>query len=154
MTTVGQPSRRLHLVFSGTTPEVMPQVEAIGAFLREVGCTAESAQKLMIVAEEILANIARHAWVGKEAGRCSVDIAAVPKDGSIQVTLRMEDDGLAFDPTRAPEPDLEASLEERAIGGLGIVLIRSMTDAQTYRRSAARNIFEVTKRCACAQADC
>lgn len=154
MTTVGQPSRRLHLVFSGSAPDVMPQVETIGTFLREAGCAAESAQKLVIVAEEILTNIARHAWVGQEAGCCSVDIAAVPKDGAIEVTLRTEDGGLAFDPTKAPEPDLEASLEERAIGGLGIVLIRSMTDAQTYRRSGVRNIFEVTKRCAWAQAAC
>ncbi len=130
----------------------MPRVEAIGAFLRAAGCAAAAAQTLEIVAEEILTNIAMHAWANQAGGHCAVDVAAVLADGAVEVTLRTADDGAAFDPTQAPEPDLAAPLAERAIGGLGVVMVRRMTDAQTYRRSAGRNVFEVRKRCAQASA--
>ena len=155
MTAAGQPPRRLRLEFSGSQaqilPLIMPHVRTIGAFLRDAGCAAGPAQKLAIVAEEILTNIAQHAWAGAPAGRGSVQVEAVPQDEGIEVTLRAEDDGAAFDPTRAPEPDLDTTLEDREIGGLGIVMIRRMTDRQTWHRTAGRNVFEVAKRCARAQ---
>lgn len=129
----------------------MPQVEAIGEFLHAAGCAPELVQKLELVAEEILTNIARYAWPGAQPGRCSIDIEASPTDGAIDVALRTEDDGVAFDPTAAPEPDLDAPLQARVVGGLGLVLVRRMTATQTYRRSGARNVFVVTARCDRAQ---
>jgi len=125
----------------------MPRVETIEAFLLQAGCVAAAAQKVAMAAEEILTNIARHAWAGRERGNCTVDVAAVVKDGAIHVRLRTEDDGVAFDPTRAKGRDLDAALEQRSIGGLGIVLIRTLTDTQEYHRVAARNIFKVTAVC-------
>jgi len=128
----------------------MPRVEAIEAFLVEAGCGPIPAQQVAIVAEEILTNIVRDAWAGRTPGVCSVDGVALPRDGAIHVTLRTEDDGVAFDPTAVEAPDLEASLDDRAIGGLGIVLIKEMTDRQTYNRVDGRNVFEVVKVCAVA----
>ena len=155
MTEAGQPLRQLRLDFSGSRPQVlsqiMPHVRAIGAFLRDAGCAADPAQKLSMVAEEMLTNIAQHAWTGAQVGRGSVQVEAIPHDESIEVTLRTEDDGAPFDPTRATEPDLDAPLEERALGGLGILMIRRMTDRQIWRRIAGSNVFEVAKRCARAQ---
>jgi serine/threonine-protein kinase RsbW len=138
-------SKRLHFELHGDPQEVVPGVAKIEALLLDAGCSAASAQQFAVVAEEILTNIVRDAWPGRQPGLCAVDVEAVHRNGSIQVSLRTEDDGIAFDPTQAPSPDLEASLEERSIGGLGIVLIRTMTDTQVYRRIAGHNIFEVHK---------
>ena len=140
--------RRLCFAFSGLPREVMPGVEAIEAFLLRAGCAAAGAQKVAMAAEEILTNIARHAWGGGGCGYCAVEVTAVGGDGGVHVCLRTEDDGVAFDPTRAKVRDLGATLEERSVGGLGIVLIRTLTDAQRYQRVAARNVFEVTAVCA------
>jgi len=125
----------------------MPRVESVEAFLVQAGCTVASARDLAVVTEEILTNIARYAWAGDGRGHCAVEVSAAVEAASVRVRLRTEDDGIAFDPTGAAAPDLEASLQDRSIGGLGIILIKTMTDTQTYRRVGARNVFEVTRVC-------
>jgi anti-sigma regulatory factor (Ser/Thr protein kinase) len=56
------------------------------------------------------------------------------------------DDGQPFDPLLAPTPDTSAPLESRAIGGLGIHLVRKLTTSQRYARTGALNRLLVTKR--------
>jgi serine/threonine-protein kinase RsbW len=153
LTSAAQAPRRLHLELHADPREVMPRVEEIETFLHEVGCNAESVQQIALVAEEILANIMRDAWPERERGFCSVDVTTMASGDAIEVTLRTEDDGVPFDPLAAAPPDLELSLDERPIGGLGILLIRTMTDRQTYHRSAGRNILEVSKECPLARKD-
>ena len=47
------------------------------------------------------------------------------------VTVQMKYHGRAFDPSRVPQPDLDAPLEERPIGGLGLYFMRQlMTEVQ------------------------
>ena len=125
----------------------MPRVESVEAFLLEAGCTVASARNIAVVVEEILTNIARYAWPDEGRGACTFDVATVVEPASVRVRLRSEDDGIAFDPTDEKAPDLDAPLQERSAGGLGIVLIKSMTDTQSYRRAGARNVFEVTRIC-------
>ena len=150
MTTADRPPRRLHFELPGDIPAVMEKVRSIQTFLREAGCSSASAQQLAVVAEEILSNIVRDAWPDREPGHCVVDVSADAAPDAVHVNLRTEDDGVAFDPTAATPPNLAASLEDRAVGGLGIFLIQSMTDTQRYQRMGNRNIFEVSKSCPCA----
>lgn len=128
----------------------MPQVEQIEEFLVDSGCAPAAAQQMTIVAEEVLTNIAREAWPGRDDGICHVDVDVSEVDDALLVTLRSEDDGIAFDPTAAEDPDTDATLEAREIGGLGILLVRSMTDSQAYERREGKNVLTLTKRCAVA----
>ncbi len=59
--------------------------------------------------------------------------------------FEIADDGRAFDPLQAPVPDIGASLQDRAIGGLGIYLVRKTMDGVTYRRQDGRNVVTLTK---------
>ncbi|QPM90249.1 ATP-binding protein [Pseudooceanicola algae] len=93
------------------------------------------AGKLDLVVEELFLNLANHAYADGEG---EVRLALIASDRD--VTLQIEDDGAAFDPlASAPEPDLDMEIDERAIGGLGLHLIRSLSDAQTYERTAGVN---------------
>ena len=50
------------------------------------------------------------------------------------------DSGKPFDPLEdAPVPDVDAPIDERPIGGLGIYLVRNMMDDMQYRREGDRN---------------
>ena len=78
-------------------------------------------------------------------------------DRWIDLCLRMEgdtltvviaDDGKAFDPLRAPEPDLSAPLEDRARDGPGIHLVRKTMDTVACRREDGRTVVTLTKRTA------
>ena len=41
-----------------------------------------------------------------------------------QIALTFRDNGAPFDPLSADDPDLDAHIHERAVGGLGLHLIR------------------------------
>jgi anti-sigma regulatory factor (Ser/Thr protein kinase) len=56
------------------------------------------------------------------------------------------DDGRPFNPLSAPEPDLSLQLDDRAIGGLGIHLLRKMADHMAYERRDGANRLRITKR--------
>lgn len=51
----------------------------------------------------------------------------------------IEDDGHPFDPTTAPAPDIERIVESRKTGGLGIQLVRRISEKMIYQRDGAVN---------------
>ena len=53
--------------------------------------------------------------------------------------LTVTDDGHPFDPREVPEPDIQLPVEERPVGGLGIHLLRKMSDRMEYGREGGRN---------------
>ena len=73
----------------------------------------------------------------------------------IEVRLRLEagvvhaevsDEGRPFNPIDVPTPDLDAPIDERRIGGLGIHIVREMMDSLEYAREGGRNILRLRKR--------
>jgi serine/threonine-protein kinase RsbW len=62
------------------------------------------------------------------------------------VTAEVEDDGRAFNPLEAAAPNLDASIDERPIGGLGIHLVRSVMTSVEYRRQDGRNVLTMKKK--------
>ncbi len=56
------------------------------------------------------------------------------------------DSGIPFDVLSVPPPDLDAPVMERPTGGLGIHLIKRLTDSAAYRREGGRNILELRVR--------
>ena len=58
----------------------------------------------------------------------------------------MSDDGIAFNPLTRPVPDLQAPIEQRQIGGLGIHLLRTLSETADYRRDGDRNVLTFSMR--------
>lgn len=135
----------LRLVCGRDTAGVERTLDTIEAHLRAAGATVPEALQFRLVAEEILTNIARCAWPRGEARQFAVELAAEARPGGLHVRMTTVDDGIAFDPTARAGPDVDAALEDRAIGGLGMLLIREMTDGQHYVREAGRNRFSVER---------
>ncbi|MGX9963814.1 ATP-binding protein [Roseomonas sp. F4] len=120
-------------------------LDAIEAHLLAAGAAEPEVMQLRLVAEEIVTNIARCAWPEGTEAQFHVELAAEPREAGLHVSMTTIDDGLPFDPTAQAEPDIEASLDDRAIGGLGMFLVREMTDAQRYDRENGENRFRVEK---------
>ncbi|MFM1890384.1 MAG: hypothetical protein RLZZ565_1141 [Planctomycetota bacterium] len=104
------------------------------------GLAARPAMVLELATEELGLNAMTH---GRPIGReglieCSID--AIDDGNSLRLVV--EDDGPQFDPTALATPDVDAPLEARGIGGLGLHLIRSMA-AVRYERIGDRNRVEV-----------
>lgn len=91
--------------------------------------------------DEILANITSYAY--DDDGEHAIEVGC-RWDGST-LSAEVADDGRAFDPLAAPEPDLEADLDEREVGGLGLFLVRQLMDDVAYRREGGRNRLSFAK---------
>lgn len=103
---------------------------------REAGLTAIRVSEMELVVEEVLVNIFRHAYSG-DKGEIEFMCKADPEAGEVKVFIA--DKGEPFDIHEAPAPDLKNDLESRSIGGLGIVLVKNMTDQILYSRRNDRN---------------
>lgn len=97
---------------------------------------------LQLALEEVFTNIVSYGYEDDQVHEVHVEIAV--QDGT--VTVRVEDDGRPFDPLQKPPPDVTAPLEERAVGGLGIYLVRKLMDSAEYRREGGRNILLLSKK--------
>jgi len=65
-------------------------------------------------------------------------------EGDVLV-IEIVDDGRAFDSSLERDPDIESSLEERALGGLGLFLVQKMMDDVTYQRREELNVITLRK---------
>ena len=123
------------------TPDRLPHVIAgLDAFLDGTPCGAKARLELETVLEEAYMNIAGH------SGATEADVDFTLEGGD--VCLRFSDNGVPFNPLSQPEPDVTLPAAERSIGGLGILMIRRMTDRQTYAREGERNVLTLMKRIA------
>jgi serine/threonine-protein kinase RsbW len=95
--------------------------------------------------DELVTNIVVHA--GKKDPRAQ-EIVLRLKTVNKEVQVELEDDGCAFNPLELPEPDLNAALQDRDPGGLGIHLARTLMDCIHYSRVGRRNLLTLTKRVA------
>lgn len=100
--------------------------------------------QLNLVLEELITNTVSY---GHPDGAGAPIRLRMERLGDV-VEIDVVDEGVAFDPRTAPEPDLDAALEERSAGGLGIYFVRQFVDELDYRREAGRNHLRLRKRVA------
>ena len=92
--------------------------------------------KPAIIMDEIVSNIVRC------SGAKAFSIAFDRNDVGIAMTF--SDDGMPFDPTKdAAPPNLDAPLEKRDVGGLGIFMVKKMAREVSYRRIDNSNVLKV-----------
>ena len=122
--------------------ELARALDRIEQLLLEQAAERELASEMRLIAEEGLTNIVRHAYEPDEDGEIEVMLAL----SETEVRLELRDSGRPFNPLEHPEPDLETAVEERPAGGMGVHLIRSLTDTQTYVRQGTVNVLVLVKR--------
>jgi anti-sigma regulatory factor (Ser/Thr protein kinase) len=99
--------------------------------MRQVGAKEKSIAEVQLAVDEACSNIILYAYSGRK-GIIKLALELVGDD--LIVTIR--DKGKPFDPTSVPPPDLEADLNERKIGGLGMYLMRKVMDEVSYSFNA------------------
>ena len=92
--------------------------------------------------EEHLTNVINYGYDGPDSHDILVRLALVNQDFIVEVV----DDGKAFNPLNRPAVDVSKPLADRAIGGLGIHLIKQFMDAVDYSRQSGKNTLRMTKR--------
>ncbi len=121
----------------------LSESEKISSFLAEY-VTAnkipdETHNELRLVAEETFVNIVSYAFSDTETH--TIDI--VLSSNSREISIAFTDAGTAFNPLTDCSADLDN--DDHCDGGMGILLIKSLTDYQEYNRIEQRNVFTLTK---------
>jgi anti-sigma regulatory factor (Ser/Thr protein kinase) len=91
--------------------------------------------------EEAVTNVLSYAFTDQEEHTIVLKFAM---NGS-EFVVEISDDGRAFDPTKFPTPNLKTPATSRAVGGLGIHMMRQSMDAIDYERIGGRNILRMRK---------
>lgn len=124
----------------------LDKLRRVAAAAEELGLQEDWSPALVhqvdLAIEEIGNNVIRH---GFEGGPGEIEITLTSESDAI--TIEIADDGRAFNPLKdAPIPDVEAALEDRPIGGLGVHLVLTMMDEMHYKRKNGRNHLTLVKR--------
>ena len=115
---------------------------AVEAFSVDEAWSPDLLFRINLVIEELVLNIMDY---GYDDDQHEIEINL--ESNTESVTIDIIDEGRAFDPLKdAPIPDINAPLEERTVGGLGVHLARTMMDGITYHRDETRNHLQLVKR--------
>ena len=96
-----------------------------------------------LVIEELVVNIVNYGFAEGRRGRVELALDFGPD----ALTIDIVDNGRAFDPfEEAPPPDLDSTVDERPIGGLGVHFVKTMMDEVSYRREGDKNHVKLVKR--------
>jgi serine/threonine-protein kinase RsbW len=118
-------------VFDLTVDANLDQLQEVRAFIDEagqnLGLTETAMADLRLVVDEAVTNIVLHGYEG-QPGPIEIQMKA---DGR-SVIIRLRDRAKTFDPAQVSKPQLETALKDRAFGGMGIFLIRKMTDEAIF----------------------
>ena len=120
-------------------------VVELGTFVKSVtrrlGLEEGQGDKLRLAVEEAVVNVIDYAYPIGTEGDVTIEAKS---DGEI-LKFIITDTGIAFDPTEAETLDPSLSIDERPIGGLGILLVREMMDTINYERVEGQNILTLIK---------
>jgi anti-sigma regulatory factor (Ser/Thr protein kinase) len=105
------------------------------------GLTKKILFEITLCIDEHVTNIITHGYHDDDTHWIQITLAREED----RLSVRIEDDGHAFNPTVPPAPSLKVPLEEREIGGLGIYLAKHYMDDMMYERRGDSNVVVMTK---------
>jgi anti-sigma regulatory factor (Ser/Thr protein kinase) len=118
-------------------------IEQVESELMDAAIPFAAVHAAVLCIEELVVNILKHGKIeGKEP---NIEVEVQLEDG--RMVIDISDDTTPFDPTAAGPPQhIDAPLEDRPIGGLGIHLVQTLTNELSYKRVGQRNHLRLVKR--------
>lgn len=128
------------LTIDATVENLENVTEFITSSLEEKNCSMKIIMQMELVIEEIFVNVASYAY------RPNVGPVTICKEIDDQaLTISFIDGGVDYNPLEHEDPDINAGIDEREIGGLGIFLVKKNVDEVSYERKDGQNILTIKK---------
>ncbi|WP_309120029.1 ATP-binding protein [Paenibacillus sp.] len=137
---------RLHMELAASLQELGRMGEAVAAFCERGGIDEKLSYAVQLVCDEWVTNVIAHGYGGAppDAGEAAIELTIERTADSLR--LAFVDRAPPFDPLTHPEPDVDLSVDEREVGGLGIHFMKKIMDACEYERIGGRNRLALTKK--------
>ena len=134
----------LRLVLKNDSFELERLAEAFDDFADRHQVSEPARFQLQLCLEEMVLNVINYGFDDDAEHEIHVDFDF--QIDSRTITVNILDDGRRFDPlSEVPEPDIEAKLEDRTVGGLGVHFVRTFMDDADYRHEGGKNRLTLTK---------
>ena len=130
------------LIFKNEEQELMRVAEFMESVCDELQLDMHVSMKLQVAMEEMVTNVIFYAY----PEGTTADISLTAESDDHEVTFVLSDSGKPFDPTAKEKADTSLSIEDRQIGGLGILLVRELMDSINYERADGQNFLTLIKK--------
>ena len=132
---------QLEIVIDSKLPEIDRVNDSFNEFAERCGIPMPVSLKINMVFDELLTNVISYAYEDDENHSIEILLGCTEK----QLSISISDDGAPFNPFARQDPDTSLALEEREVGGLGILLVKNTMDETTYQRRHNRNVVTLIK---------
>jgi serine/threonine-protein kinase RsbW len=133
------------LTVPGTLDSLGPIRGFVQAAAAAAGVDRKRAYRLQLAVDEIATNIITHGYA-ETGSEGNIELAAWLSD--VALTISLEDTAIPYNPLDQAQPEaLDAPLESRPEGGLGVFLAIRSVDNFLYERhgNRNRNVFIVNR---------
>ncbi|NDJ60519.1 MAG: ATP-binding protein [Chloroflexi bacterium] len=130
------------LILPGTMDKMGESLSAIRGYVSDVcgqaGLDRQATSRLKLAVDEIATNIITYSYGENGIVDGTIEVTAVIDESKL--TLSLLDTGPAYDVTKRDMPDnLDAPLDQREMGGLGVFLAIRNVDEFSYQRVGENN---------------
>ena len=143
-------AERVSLELRNSLSELDSLCQKLQQFAEGLCLSNKALFQICLAIEEIFSNIITYGYTDDAVHW--IKIAISYEQGIF--AIRLEDDGIPFNPLSAEEPDCECPVEERKVGNLGIHLCKKVMDEMFYERCGNKNVLTLRKNIEVAESGC
>ena len=130
------------LTLEARTENLDQVIDFVNERLERWACPMRTQMQIDVAVEELFVNIAHYAYA-PEVGSADIRIERLEAPPAVSITLI--DSGMPYDPLAREDPDITLAVENREIGGLGILMVKKSMDDIKYVYQGGKNILTITK---------
>ena len=131
------------LTIAATVENIETVTDFVNEQLEAYDCPMKAQMQIDIAIDELFGNIAHYAY-NPEVGSATVRVEVV--EDPLSVIITFIDNGVPYDPLKKDDPDTTLSAEDRAIGGLGIFMVKKTMDDIIYEYKDGQNRLTIVKK--------
>jgi sigma-B regulation protein RsbU (phosphoserine phosphatase) len=131
---------RLELEARADLSEISRVNQELGVFAGEHGLGEAVVQKVSIALDDLLNNIISYGFDDDEDHIIQIKLDYAEE----RLEITISDDGVPFNPFDQAQPDTALSVEDRKIGGLGVLLVKELMSDVNYQRLQDSNVVTLT----------
>ena len=120
--------------------EISRVCDEVEKFCKDHNISDEKYHDIILILDEVVTNVINYAY--PDGGEHTFTLDLQEREGRLFINL--SDNGIPFDPLGKNDPDVESSLEERQIGGLGIFIVKQLSEVVEYSRIDDKNQLDIT----------
>jgi len=133
--------RELQLSLTNNLTEIDRLNDSFNELAESADIPIDIQMKVNLVFDELINNVISYGLSKDTEQSIQVGIALYGN----RLVIEIEDGGIPFNPFMRADPNTEASLDEREIGGLGIHLVKELMDEVSYKRAHDKNRVTLVK---------